>query len=253
MRSWVSRSEGETLTIGSELAGTLAPDGVLLLWGGLGSGKTVLAQGLARGLGFERRRIQSPTYTLMHEYERPGARFVHADLYRLEPEQVASLGFEVVAVMRPLDNVHLNRFLVASRRRNGLRLLDKKGATAGAEDLLRDGALLGFIGDQDAGRKGVFVDFFGRPASTYKSIGLLAISTGVPIVVGYARRCDHRGQYEVGVQEIIHPEQWEQRDDPVHWITQAYTAAIEATVREDPDQYLWIHRRWKTQPRIKSV
>ena len=96
MRSWVSRSEGETLTIGSELAGTLAPDGVLLLWGGLGSGKTVLAQGLAQGLGFERRQIQSPTYTLMHEYERPEGRFVHADLYRLEPEQVAALGFEEV-------------------------------------------------------------------------------------------------------------------------------------------------------------
>ena len=61
MRSWVSRSEGETLSIGAELAKTLAPDGVLLLWGGLGCGKTVLTQGLAQGLGFERREIQSPT------------------------------------------------------------------------------------------------------------------------------------------------------------------------------------------------
>ncbi len=94
--SWVSRSESETRTIGSELASTLAPDGVLLLWGGLGSGKTVLAQGLAQGLGFERRKIQSPTYTLIHEYEQSGTRFVHADLYRLEPEQVATLGFEEV-------------------------------------------------------------------------------------------------------------------------------------------------------------
>jgi len=96
VRSWVSRSEGETLSVGAELARTLAPDGVLLLWGALGCGKTVLTQGLAQGLGFERREIQSPTYTLIHEYERLGARFVHADLYRLEPEQVATLGLEEV-------------------------------------------------------------------------------------------------------------------------------------------------------------
>ncbi len=94
MKSWRSSSENETLEIGSALAGVLAPDGVLLLFGELGSGKTVLTQGVAQGLGFERRQIQSPTYTLIHEYERRGRRFVHADLYRLDPAQVEALGLE---------------------------------------------------------------------------------------------------------------------------------------------------------------
>jgi KDO2-lipid IV(A) lauroyltransferase len=173
----------------------------------------------------------------------------HYGSFEVTGHLLASLGFDVVAIMRPLDNVHLNRFIVRSRRTNGLTLLDKKGATADAEQLLKDGALLAFIGDQDAGRKGLFVDFFGKLASTYKSIALLAMSTGCPIVVGYARRRGHVARYDVGVQRIIYPHEWERQDDPLRWITQTYTAAIEATVRDAPEQYLWIHRRWKSRPR----
>ncbi|MCH8966965.1 MAG: lysophospholipid acyltransferase family protein [Planctomycetes bacterium] len=173
----------------------------------------------------------------------------HYGPFELIGHLIAALGFEVCSVMRPLDNVYLNRFLVETRRTHGLTLLDKKGATDKAEELIRGGALLGFIGDQNAGRKGVFVDFFGRPASTYKSIGLLAMATEAPIVVGYARRLGHAARYEIGVQRIIYPQEWAQQDDPLRWITQTYTAAIEAFVREQPDQYLWIHRRLKSRPK----
>ena len=164
---------------------------------------------------------------------------------------LAVLGFDIVAIMRPLDNAYLNRFLVETRRRSGLQLLYKKGAAAEAESIIRRGAALGFIADQNAGRKGLFVDFFGRPASTYKSIGLLAMSQEVPIIVGYARRTGDSFRYEVGAQRVIHPHEWRERDDPLRWITQEYTAAIEAMIRVDPSQYLWIHRRWKSQPNAR--
>ncbi len=173
----------------------------------------------------------------------------HYGSFELTGHLLAVLGFEVAAIMRPLDNTYLNRFLVQSRRMHGLELLDKKGAAAKAEAVVRNGALLGFIGDQDAGRKGLFVDFFGRPASTYKSIGLLAMATGAPIIVGYARRRRTQAKYDIGVQRIIRKEEWEQRDDPLRWITQAYTSAIESIAREEPEQYLWIHRRWKSKPK----
>ena len=172
----------------------------------------------------------------------------HYGSFELIGHLLASLGFKISAVMRPLDNAYLNKFLVSMRRSRGLTLLDKKGATADAEAILANGKLLGFIGDQDAGRKGLFVDFFGRPASTYKSVALLAMATGCPIVVGYARRRGNAARFDVGVQRIIHPEEWQQREDPLRWITQTYTAAIEAFVRDEPEQYLWIHRRWKSQP-----
>ncbi|NOS99812.1 MAG: lysophospholipid acyltransferase family protein [Phycisphaerales bacterium] len=173
----------------------------------------------------------------------------HYGNFELTAYMLAALGFDAVAVMRPLDNVYLNRFLVATRGARGLKLLDKFGATTEAEDVLRRGGALGFVADQDAGRKGVFVDFFGRPASTYKSIALLAMTCDVPIVVGYARRIGDGFHYDLGVERIIQPEEWRGRDDPLTWITQEYTRAIESFVRAAPEQYLWLHRRWKTRPR----
>jgi tRNA threonylcarbamoyladenosine biosynthesis protein TsaE len=93
----VTHSEEETRELGRTLARELAPDGILLLSGDLGSGKTVLARGVGEGLGIDPREVQSPTFTLIREhYPRHGSggRLVHVDLYRLEPEQTSSLGLE---------------------------------------------------------------------------------------------------------------------------------------------------------------
>ena len=162
---------------------------------------------------------------------------------------LTALGFPMVAVMRPLDNPYLNEWLLDVRAKRGLQLLYKKGATQSADDILSSGGTLSFIADQNAGRKGAFVDYFGVKASTYKSIALLAIQHDVPIIVGYARRLSPRFQYELGCQRIIRPEEWKGRDDEVYWITQEYTRALEEVVRQAPEQYLWMHRRWKSRPR----
>jgi tRNA threonylcarbamoyladenosine biosynthesis protein TsaE len=94
MSEWTTRDESETRALGRELAAELAPDGVLLLSGDLGTGKTVLTQGLAEGLGIDPREVQSPTFTLIREHEGPGGRLIHVDLYRLEPGETGALGIE---------------------------------------------------------------------------------------------------------------------------------------------------------------
>ncbi len=99
----------------------------------------------------------------------------------------------------------------------------------------------------------MFVDFFGRKASTYKSIGLLAMEHEVPIIVGCARRTDVGYQYELCVNRIIRPEEWRDRDDPLMWITQEYSRAMEEFIRVAPEQYLWIHRRWKSRPKEERL
>lgn len=93
-RRWISLDENETRQLGRALAAELAPDGVLLLSGDLGSGKTVLAQGVAAGLGIPPAMVTSPTFALIAEHEGSAGRLVHADLYRLEPEEVWGLGLE---------------------------------------------------------------------------------------------------------------------------------------------------------------
>jgi tRNA threonylcarbamoyladenosine biosynthesis protein TsaE len=94
MRSWRTRSVAETRRLGERLAAQVAPDGLVLLFGELGSGKTALTQGIARGLGIAPAEVQSPTFTLVREHAGSGGRLVHIDLYRLETDQVADLGLE---------------------------------------------------------------------------------------------------------------------------------------------------------------
>jgi KDO2-lipid IV(A) lauroyltransferase len=172
----------------------------------------------------------------------------HYGSFELVGYTMATLGFPSVAVARPLDNPYLNEFVMGVRERTGQSILYKKGATASMEDILAARGTLSFIADQDAGRKGLFVNFFGRPASTYKSIGLMAMQFGVPIVVGYGRRLEEAFSFEMGVQRIIHPAEWADKPDPLTWITQEYTSTLEQIVRDAPEQYLWVHRRWKHRP-----
>jgi len=162
-------------------------------------------------------------------------------------------GFDLYSIARPLDNKYLNRFLYGVRERRGQKIIDKKGAAEQMPQIVGQGSTLGFIADQDAGRKGVFVDFFGRKASTYKSIGLVAMTYNLPIVVGYSRRVGNRFFFEIGANRIIFPHEWADKSDPLKWITSEYTKAIEAFVREDPTQYWWLHRRWKTRPKEERL
>src|SRR5438128_1208928 len=150
---------------------------------------------------------------------------------------------------RPLDNRYVNDWLMGVRERQGGKIIAKKGATEEVSEILEKRGVIGFVADQNAGSKGIFVDFFGRKASTYKSIGLLAMEYNIPVAVGYARRVNDRFQVEVGVQDIIRPQDWANEPDPLGYITQRYTKAIEDFVRKDPGQYWWVHRRWKTRPK----
>jgi len=162
---------------------------------------------------------------------------------------LATLGFGSTAVARPLDNPYINDWVMGVRERRGQRIIDKKGAIEEVSTTLARGGVVGFIADQNAGKKGMFVDFFGRKASTYKSIGLLAMEYKVPVVVGCAVRVGDRFKYRMHMQDVIRPEDWKDQDDPLRYITQRYTKAIEDFVRAEPGQYLWVHRRWKTRPK----
>jgi KDO2-lipid IV(A) lauroyltransferase len=162
-------------------------------------------------------------------------------------------GFDVCSIARPLDNKYINRWLYGVRQKKGQKILDKKGATEKLEQIMNQGTTICFIADQDAGKKGVFVDFFGRKASTYKSIALLAIKHNRPVSVGYSVRRGNDFYFEIGIERLIMPNEWQDKEDPVKWITQEYTSAMETVIRRDPSQYWWLHRRWKTRPKEERI
>lgn len=201
----------------------------------------------------------------------------HCGSWELMGYMLALLGFPVHALYRPLDLKPLDEWVQTSRRSRGLVLVDKFGATEDLPRLLDAGGMAGFIADQNAGDKGLFVPFFGRLASTYKTIGLLAIRYDAPILCGQARRLvwerdraeEHRGsraddgegelgftnwsgeamRYRIDVVDVIMPEDWKSQPDPLFYVTARYRRALEQMVRRAPEQNLWMHRYWKSRPR----
>lgn len=200
----------------------------------------------------------------------------HCGSWELLGYTLSVLGFPVHALYRPLDMKPLDRWVHDTRSRAGLELVDKFGAAEILPGLLDRGKTVGFIADQNAGDRGLFVPFFDRLASAYKTIGLLAIRSNTTIVCGHARRrsgmtppdghvegaewtieeASHSGElrrsqifrYKIDVVDVIRPDEWMSQPDPLFYVTARYRRAIEQMVRRSPEQYLWMHRYWKSRP-----
>ncbi len=163
------------------------------------------------------------------------------------------LGFSMSIVARDLDNPYLDAWFRRFRSQSGHQIISKKGGFDRMADVLAEGGTIALLGDQDAGRRGMFVDFFGKPASTHRAIALMALQYDALICVGYSRRLEDRFHdglpmhYEVGCEEVIDPRTIKS-DDEVAEITRRYSAALERAIRKAPEQYFWVHRRWKSVP-----
>jgi len=183
----------------------------------------------------------------------------HCGNWELMGAALAAVGIPVHALYRPLDIPQIDRWVRRTREAHGLELVDKFGAAQLLPPILDDGHPVGFIADQNAGDKGLFVPFFDRLASAYKTIGVLARQYEAPVLCGHAVRLAGddpkrpRFRYRVRVQDIITPEDWADEADPVFYVTARYRRALEAMVREAPEQYLWMHRYWKSRPRHERM
>ncbi len=172
---------------------------------------------------------------------------------------LAMLGYRMHVLYRPLDLRPADTWLRQTRSRRGLILLDKFGAMHQLPELMRRGESAGFVADQNAGDRGLHVPYFNRLASTYKSIALLAMQFNAPVLVGQARRLppspDHKAgvKYRIELADLFGPEDWADQPDPMFYITARYRRAIETMVRSAPEQYLWMHRIWKSRPRHERL
>jgi KDO2-lipid IV(A) lauroyltransferase len=157
-------------------------------------------------------------------------------------------GYPLAIVVRPLDSPVLDALAETMRRKTGVELIAKQGALRPVLDALRRGRLVGILLDQNAARReSVFVPFFGRAASTSRSLALLAVRTATPIVPIFIRR-DGPGRHRVVIEPAIDPPTANDPEAAVVELTVRCTTAIEAAVRRSPEQWLWSHDRWRTRP-----
>jgi KDO2-lipid IV(A) lauroyltransferase len=171
----------------------------------------------------------------------------HFGNWELAGYVLGAVGFRTFAIARVLDNPHLERFLKGFRQATGQTVIAKKDDFDRLTVALRAGGKVATLADQDAGPRGVFVDFFGRPASAHKAVALMALEFDARmLVVGVPRT---RDGYRVVCEEVIDPREFAGRPDAVKAITQRYHAALERVIRRHPEQYFWLHRRWKTRPK----
>jgi KDO2-lipid IV(A) lauroyltransferase len=158
------------------------------------------------------------------------------------------LGFPSYTVARPLDNPYLDRFVKRFREANGQFILSKHGSAMSIDDVLKAGGMLTVLGDQSAGPKGCWVDFFGKPASYHKAIALFPLISRAPLLLLYAIRSSRPMQFELGMTDVADPQSLPADLQGVTPLMEWYNAALERLVRRTPTQYWWVHRRWKGEP-----
>jgi KDO2-lipid IV(A) lauroyltransferase len=182
----------------------------------------------------------------IHE-ESGGCIFVtpHLGNWEFLPHVSAVVGIPLVIVARPLDNAHLERFIYRQRGDTGQIIIPKKNALMVLYNTLRQGKSIGLLPDQGI-RQGLSVDFFGRKASTTPVPALLSVTFKRPIVVVACCRKPGGIGYEGFVSDPLWPGIYESEKEEIFRMTEEMNRIMEGIIRKYPDQYFWIHNRWKT-------
>ena len=137
-------------------------------------------------------------------------------------------------------NLGAHKFFLEQRELSGTRHIFKKDSINKMYDVLSQNGILGLVSDQDAKRNGVFVDFFGKKASTPKGAALFHINKDSPIIVALCNQINYKN-YKINFIPVNTLEK------EVQEITQTYTKILEENIIKNPEQYFWFHRRWKTK------
>lgn len=152
-----------------------------------------------------------------------------------------------MAVARPLDFEPLDRLITLMRTKWGNEVTPKQGSMRAILRKLRSGGAVGILSDQNVDwYDGVFVPFFGRRACTNKGPALLWTATDCAVLTFYNYL--EAGQYHVVVGEPLEFETCPDKTKTIEAVSRKMNAAVEAVVRRHPEQWMWLHHRWKTRP-----
>ncbi len=173
----------------------------------------------------------------------------HIGAWELSSFGLSLLGHPLSFLVRRIDNPKIEAVVERSRTRRGNLTIDKRSAAREMLQLLQGGGTLGILVDLNTlDREGIFVDFFGVPAATTFVLAKLALRTGALVLPVFAPWDKKRGRFLLKIQEPLSYNATGNEAEDVRRLTQLFTGVVEKYVRLYPDQWLWIHRRWKTRP-----
>ena len=159
-------------------------------------------------------------------------------------------GVPLCVLAKPLHNPYVNRFVNKVRATKGFEVISTREASATKRVLrtLRTGRGVAFLADQDARKAGIFINFFGKPASTFTGPALFSIRTGLPLLPVFGIRTGLTTHKLIFLPPIYPPEK-EDRDAAIHEVTERHIRLLEDLLQRYPGQYFWFHRRWKSHPK----
>ncbi len=172
----------------------------------------------------------------------------HIDNWELLGTVIKKMGYKVSVVYHSMRNPYSDRFINNIREKAGIRLIEMKYALRPSLKALKENHLLGLIADQDAGGKGVFVDFFNRPASTAKGPAFFALKTSAPMLLfTFIRKKNDEHELYISKPFSVKKTGDEQKD--IYYNTKLWSDELEKWVKKYPEQWFWVHRRWHTKKR----
>ncbi len=169
----------------------------------------------------------------------------HIGNWEVLPHVFSAAGIPITIVARPLDNHYLEKLIYSNRVSSGQVIIPKKNALFLLRKTLRQGRSIGMLPDQST-MKGLLIDFFGRKATTTPVPAMLALKYMKPVVVVACCRKEKDYQYDIIVSDPIWPGEYTDKRTGIFRITDEMTRKMEAIIRRYPEQYLWMHNRWKT-------
>ncbi|MDF7801539.1 lysophospholipid acyltransferase family protein [Pontiellaceae bacterium B1224] len=171
----------------------------------------------------------------------------HFGNFELLTMATGALGYKMTVIVKPIKTPAVNEAMTKLRDHEGLTFLDRDNAYRDCLKALRRNEFVGMIIDQNMIREsGIFVDFFGRPACTSPGLAYMSAQSKAPVLPVFIHKKSD-GRFLLKVQKPIDPPV-DRSPEVIQAATQLYTKVIESAVREDPKQWIWMHRRWKTTP-----
>jgi len=173
----------------------------------------------------------------------------HSGAWELAPFAQALYGNPLHFLVRPLDNERVDQLISRYRCLSGNQPIDKNNSARSMLKVLKDGGTVGILMDQNtSSEEGVFVDFFGIPACTSTGLARIALRTDAAVVPGFLHWDSRMRKYRLCLHPAIEVVRSGDEEKDIVENTARFTRAIEDFARTHPDQWLWVHKRWKTRP-----